>query len=463
MGWQDWLRGARRDASTKVLPLRNGSGPYIGVAIEETPRSKVADQMRFTADGNLLLVAPTRSGKARDVLVASLLTNTDSAFIIDIKGELAAITARARREMGHDVYLLNPFAQPQGVGSGWPAHGFNPLVPLDPNSSDFVSDVEGLVTALIVHSEKDSHWTDGARSLVGGALLYDVLTNKAQDKVPTLADMRGLMSMDEVKFKSEIDVMTLHPSIVVRDRLNAFKDAMTNELRSMRSTAKTQTTWLSDPAMAKVTREHDFEFSDLKRKPMTVYVILPSRHVSAGSSYSRYLRLIVQSALDAMMRTPRTNKRPVWFLIDEFFSLGNLPVIERMMSEGAGYGIQLQLVVHNLGQLKELYGQNWETFISGATVKQFFAAQDLTSAKYISDVLGQRTVQTQTVNPEGGVSTGETGQPLMRLEEIMQLDKSLQIVMVRDGGNPLMLGRMPYFDARLELQGKYDANPYFMG
>ncbi|WP_245297072.1 MULTISPECIES: type IV secretory system conjugative DNA transfer family protein [Rhodomicrobium] len=83
--------------------------------------------MHYTSNGHLLLVAPSRSGKARHILVRSLLTNTDSAFIIDINGELAAIRARARREMGHEVYCLNPFALDSAAPWNLPQHCFNPL------------------------------------------------------------------------------------------------------------------------------------------------------------------------------------------------------------------------------------------------------------------------------------------------------------------------------------------------
>jgi type IV secretory pathway TraG/TraD family ATPase VirD4 len=83
-------------------------GPFVGIWPSGKTSKPVFEPMHYASDGHLLLVAPSRSGKARDILVRSLLTNKDSAFVIDIKGELAVITARARREIGHEVYCLNP-------------------------------------------------------------------------------------------------------------------------------------------------------------------------------------------------------------------------------------------------------------------------------------------------------------------------------------------------------------------
>src|SRR5271157_5713078 len=47
--------------------------------------------IRYNGDGGLILVAPPRSGKARDVLVGALLEYDQSVIVVDPKGQLAAI------------------------------------------------------------------------------------------------------------------------------------------------------------------------------------------------------------------------------------------------------------------------------------------------------------------------------------------------------------------------------------
>jgi type IV secretion system protein VirD4 len=160
------------------------------------------------------------------------------------------------------------------------------------------------------------------------------------------------------------------------------------------------------------------------------------------------------------MATPRRHNRPVHFLIDEMYSLGTMPVIERAMSEGAGYGIQLLPVLQNLGQLKEIYRHNWETFLANSACTTFFAPRDNTTAEYVSKLLGNQTANTQTINHEGHLSTGETGRPLMRTEELMGMTENEMIVFLRDCPNPLRLYRSPYFKETWGLRGLYDPNPY---
>jgi type IV secretion system protein VirD4 len=335
---------------------------------------------------------------------------------------------------------------------------------LDPSSANFTAQEESLAGALIQHDSNESaHWADSARSVVVGLAEYEVMSAREQGRMPSLANVRGYLSMGEEDFGTSVGAMLAGArSDGVRDRMAAF-EKMTNELRAVRSTAKAQTTWLADPAMRKAVERHDFDFADLKSKPMTVYVILPSHLISKGMTYSRYLRLILQSALEAMTTTPRRSERPVWFLVDETYSLGPMPILERMMSEGAGYGIQLQPIIQNLGQLKELYRSNYETFIANAAVQQWFAPRDMTTAEYVSKMLGQYTANTQTIGARNEISIGETGRPLLRPEEVMQMTEYEQIVFLRGCPNPLKLYRSPYFKKTWGLEGKYDPNPYHIG
>jgi type IV secretion system protein VirD4 len=343
-----------------------------------------------------------------------------------------------------------------------PRHCFNPLKMLDPVSPSFTSVVESLSSALIQHEGHEAHWADGARSLTGGLITHEVAAAAAEGRAPSLGRVRDYLTMNDDDFETSVAAIVQATGFrVVQDRLAMFT-RLTNELRSFKSTAKTQTTWLSDPAMEAVTLGHDFDFAAMKRRPMTAYVILPSRLITSRMTYSRYLRLILQAALDAMTAAPRTHARPVWFLIDEFYSLGALPIIERMMSEGAGYGIQLQPIVQNLGQLKELYRGNWETFIANAAVQQWFAPQDFTTADYVSKMLGQYTANPHSIAPDGSVTISETGRPLLRPEEVMQMGDHQQIVFLKGCPNPLKLLRSPYFNERWGFDGRYDPNPYFV-
>jgi hypothetical protein len=62
--------------------------------LRDAPRG--ADR-RFRQDGHMLTCAPTGAGKGIGAVIPNLLDYPGSAFVLDLKGENYAVTARARR------------------------------------------------------------------------------------------------------------------------------------------------------------------------------------------------------------------------------------------------------------------------------------------------------------------------------------------------------------------------------
>jgi hypothetical protein len=58
--------------------------------------------------------------------------------------------------------------------------------------------------------------------------------------------------------------------------------------------------------------------------------------------------------------------------------------------------------VQNLSQIQELYPDNWETFLGNAGMWQVFAVNDQTTARYMSDRLGEHIIwrKQRTFNQE---------------------------------------------------------------
>ena len=125
---------------------------------------------------------------------------------------------------------------------------------------------------------------------------------------------------------------------------------------------------------------------------MTVYLCLPGRHMG---TCGRWLRLFVNLALQAMEQTPGYPAAgcPVLFVLDEFASLGHMRQIEDAAGQIAGYGVKLWPILQDLGQLKALYKERWETFMGNAGILQFFGNNDLTTLEWISKRLGTTTIE----------------------------------------------------------------------
>jgi type IV secretion system protein VirD4 len=428
--------------------------------------------MRYKGGAHLLTVAPTRSGKGRDVLVPALLDYEGSCIVIDPKGQLAAVTRKRRERMGQRVIVLNPFnLLPDELGAT--AH-YNPMSSLDPHALGFGADCDSIADAVVVPEKgSNSFFSESARQLISGIMRY--LATHGRDDQKNLVLVQTLVSGPMSVLGSFVsNALQVDPALV-NGTLGRFEniDEESKSLRDIVSTANTQCGFIDNTAIGENLRYSDFSFRDLKRLPTTVYLVLPAKYLD---TCGKWFRLVVASAL-ADLWSEEKGSVPVLAILDEFAQLGRLQAIQNAMGLAAGYGLQLWPVLQDLTQLKDLYGDRWETFLANAGVQQFFAPRENTTAEYISNLCGQTTVSTTSkskssskTKPKGNgasasesesesTSTSETQRQFKLAQEIRQLSDS-QFVMFAEGVQHVIEGfRQPYYKTP-EFAGLYSADPY---
>jgi type IV secretion system protein VirD4 len=421
----------------------------------------------YTDNRHLITFGPNRSGKGSTAIVQALLQTTKSVLVVDPKGQNAAVTARGRRTMGQQVFVLNPFGMHGGAPWHLPKHRFNPLAHLDIDSESIVADVASLSGALILTEGRDPYFDDTARDLVKAILLHLKAT---KGDVATLADMRKLLTDLGARGKAAAELlvaMEKSPHAFVRQPIGRFKDIEARDISSAINTAITQTAFLDDPALCDPARGgaltgSDFDLMQLKQNPTTVYLILPGRYMDA---YARFLRLIITSAIDQL--TSDAGGYPVLMILDEFARLQNLPAISNAVGFAAGFNLQLWPFLQDLPQLKSIYGEKFESFLANAGLLQFYTPADLQSAEYLQRRGGMTTGETRSrtyggfFKNERSESRSENRVPLLPVELMMSLPSDQQVVFFAGRHDPLILGRKPYWEIP-RLAGMFDPDPYHL-
>jgi type IV secretory pathway TraG/TraD family ATPase VirD4 len=417
---------------------------------------------RFRQDGHILTCAPTGAGKGIGAVIPNLLDYPGSAFVLDFKGENYAVTARARREAGQDVFLIDPF----GI-TGAPSHGMNWLDALNPDDPDVVALAGAMAEMLVVSTggEHDPHWTETARELLRGLLIY--VAGMPPDR-RSMSELRTILTASEDDWAEVLADMLADPlrgyRIVARTA-SAHLNRPEKERGSVLSTLVRHTAWLDDPRLARAFSRHDFDLRDLKRRRMTVYLALPPDRLRACLGF---VRGFIGLALDAMTAVQGKPAHRVAFFLDEFGQLGRMDSLADNITLLRGYGAQFWLFVQDLSQLKAVYPR-WQSFLANTT-QQFFGTADYDTAKYLSDALGQFTVRYRTSSQSsqtgfsarpGGGSTGSgehlQGRSLMTPDEIMRLGPTRPIVMI-SGEAPYLLDRLNYLEDA-PYTGRFDLNP----
>lgn len=437
-----------------------------------------------------VLCAGSRAGKGRSCLIPTLLEYGGSVLALDPKGELADITARRRQELGQRVCIVDPFGVTAKRSQALRV-GFNPMTLLEQRSatggvepSDRLIEDAGLIADALVPGEgHDPHWDDSARTLIEGLLIH-VTTWSGYAGRRNLASVREILMKGAqrggedgwdgllLEMAANADALASSGRQDLADAVEGaakdYSERPPNEQGSVLSTVRRHTKFLDYPPIKRSVAAHGFDLRDLKIAPkgMTVYLCLPATYMN---TCSRWFRLFVNLALNAMEREEAMPKIPVLAVLEEFHVLGAMRQLEVAAGMIAGFGMKLLIVLQDLTQIKRHYKEGWETFLGNAGVMIFFGNSDLTTLEFISKRCGTTSL---IVDRQSDVTTsqqtgGQTGKSwslevreLLTSEEAARFfsrdDREQRALIIRAGRPTAMIVQRVKYDQHEMFAGKWD-------
>jgi len=430
-------------------------------------------------DRHITTVAGSRSGKGRSVIIPNLLQYPGSMVVIDPKGENASITCKYRAEqLGQNVCILDPFKITADHCKPFRKR-FNPLTILGLESPTLVEDAGLISDALVVSTNsKDPHWDDSARAVIE-ALLLHVITEHGSEKpelMPTLLTAAGYLNGSRLSeedgkpmsLKQMLDEMIENKFLDHRiaGAAQSLIEKPDTERGSIISSARKHMKFLQYDAMHDVLSGHDFNLEDLKTKPTTIYLVLPAMRMN---TCKQWLRLFVNLILATVERVKIRTKYPILMVLDEMPILGYMKELEAAIGQIAGLGLRLHCILQDLGQLKALYKDRFETFLGNSGILQFFGNIDQFTCEWVSKYLDKTTIRIteqsansfnqKTEQGSSGLSYKQQVQELMTPGEVRRFfardDRFARQLVLIPERRPYILQRANYDQHEL-FAGKFD-------
>ncbi len=368
-----------------------------------------AEPLLYSGDGHLMTIAPTGAGKGVGVIVPNLLTYPGSVIAVDIKGELTQVTARRRREMGQQVVVLDPFGLVSDEEN--PSDGLNPFDLFKLPNADPESDAEMLACQFAVdHSfSTDRYWDDTGKGLTAGLIAHLATGGDEAERNPSA--LRKLLYMDDLDYNiaSWLDKGDVKNSLA-RDEFVAYLSAPSDKTRPcIRTTACTYMKCLGSEVVSKAMERSTFDLQALMNgEPVTIYLVIPPEKLE---SHRAVLRAWIATLLTAVLRRSRLPDMRTLFIVDEAAQLGEMPLLRTAMTLLRGYGLQCWTFWQDLGQLRNLYPDDWTTMVSNSAAMQAFGLPRHGTARTAwLEVLGEEALDLPKM-PYGemAVSFADTG------------------------------------------------------
>ncbi len=449
------LHGSAR-FSTRGEARQAGLFSPVGIILARVGRRL----LRLSGQQGVAVIARSRSGKGAGIVIPNLFEWPDSLICVDPKHENYTITAGHRARSGHAVYLFAPFSETRNTAR------WNPLGYIPDDAALRINGLQRIADMLYQEAPGvDPFWSASARTLFLGIGLYVFETPGLPRTIGEIL-RQGMASDDEgfgAHWKRLIEGRGSGKYPLSPECVRALCDVIDLAPVTASSIRKTFTSrldlWLN-PILDWATSANDFDLRELRSKRISIYVgVLPEDL----HRLRPVLSLFFQQAIALQTRQlPEHNPALVYqvmFLLDEFTSLGRIPIIAEAIGLMGGYNIRVVLVIQARSQLREVYGQNAaETILRNLAARVVFGADEYSDAREISEELGTITVKTQSVSKPGfdlfsrahrppSVNVSEQRRSLMLPQEVQAM-RADQAIVFYEGIRPIRCTKIRYFRER---------------
>ena len=150
--------------SQLILGRRTRPAQAVGFVHRAVQESE--DLITYSGESHLITFAPTGMGKTSGPVICNALRHRGQLVVLDMKGEVHAATAEARRAMGQSVHVLD-------LRDGMPSDSLNPLDMVLRSGSDIAAVARSFAAELIERGEeRDRFWNDWGENLITGGICW---------------------------------------------------------------------------------------------------------------------------------------------------------------------------------------------------------------------------------------------------------------------------------------------------
>lgn len=400
-----------------------------------------------------IVVGGSGSGKTRYVVKPNLYEANASYIATDPKGELARSAVPLLLQEGYTIRIID-LVDPEHSDCYNPFH----YIRSDADVLKLIANFIRNTTPKNAHSN-DPFWEKSEIALDSALMLY--LLHEAPPEEQTMEMMLTMLEYGAAKegdgdYQSPLDLLfealeEEQPNHIALRQYKVFKQAPSETAMSILITASVRLAPFTLPEVQRITSRDTMELEKLGERKQAVFCIIPdsndaSLNFLVGMLYTQAFQELYYQADKVHGGSLPV---PVRLMFDEFANVALPDGYARLQATMRSRNIMATIILQNISQLKALFKDDWEGIIGNADSFIYLGGNEQSTHKFVSELLGKETIQTQTHSQSKGRNGSfsqnfqSAGRELLTPDEVRMLDNRLALVLIR--------GEAPVIDAKYDL------------
>ena len=215
-------------------------------------------------------------------------------------------------------------------------------------------------------------------------------------------------------------------------------------LKSVQITLASKLEKFNLEALASLVLEDEMDLGSMGERKVALFARIPDNDTSFNFLVSiLYTQLFQQLFYLADHKYHGSLPVSVHFLMDEFANVSLPDDFDKILSVMRSRGVSVSIILQNIAQLKALFDKQWESILGNCDEFLYLGGNEQSTHKYVSELLGKETIDTNTYGKSSGRSGSYTtnyqksGRELLTPDEVRMLDNRYALLFIR-GERPVM-------------------------
>ena len=260
---------------------------------------------------------------------------------------------------------------------------------------------------------------------------------------------------DEDDFQAPLDLLyealeEEEPDHIAVREYKIFKQAAGKTAKSILISAAVRLSAFILPQIVGITCRDDMELGMMGDRKQAVFAVIPDN----DGTFNYLVGMLYTCAFQALYyQADKVHQGglpvPVRLMMDEFCNVSLPDDFGKLQATMRSRNIMSTIVLQNISALKALFKDDWEGLMGNADTLLYLGGNEISTHKYISELLGKETIITQNHSQSKGrngsysVSVQQTGRELLTPDEVRTLDNDYAILFIR--------GEKPVIDRKYDI------------